>query len=323
MNVNCARLFAVVLMPSALCVSAGGLPESQKRTLRIPRVYAPPKLGDYMEGTRPPAAWVEDFRQRAPGDGTPVSSPTTAFLSYDDKNLYVVFRCKDDPAKIRAHLANREDIGDDDYVSVLLDTFHDGQHAYVFSVNPVNVQRDGLLLDGKVTDYKFDAVWRSEGRMTLDGYLALFAIPFKSVRFSGTAVQTWGIALGRIVARNTETSYWPYITNRKQTFIPQFGTVEGIENVSPNRNMSFIPYLTLARARVLESSNYKTETDARAGMDSKIVIKNAFTLDTTINPDFSQVESDDPQVTINHRFEVYFPEKRPFFSRTQPSSKHP
>src|ERR1043165_6529490 len=112
---------------------------SSDRELRIPRVQTAPTLQQYLSGVRPPAARVSEFRQRFPGDGAPVSEPTTAFLSYDDRNLYILFECHDDPRKLRAHLAKREDIADDDYVSVLLDTFHDQHRAYAFGVNPLNV----------------------------------------------------------------------------------------------------------------------------------------------------------------------------------------
>ena len=299
--------------PSSSRADSPTVSEKQNRVLHIPRVSDAPRLADYLQGARLEAARVADFRQRTPSDGKPVSQPTTAYLSYDDKNLYVLFDCQDDPKKIRRHLAKREDIEDDDRVSLILDTFHDKQTGYVFSVNPFGVQRDGIAREGQSTDYKFDTLWHSEARITNRGYVILITIPFKSVRFSGTVVQTWGIALGRTFVRNNETSYWPYITDRKAGTLPQAGDLKGIENISPSRNMTFIPYVNIAHARVLGPARYRSDQDYRGGMDSKIVFNNAFTLDTTINPDFSQVESDDPQVTINQRYEVYFPEKRPFF----------
>ena len=312
---------AQVLVFATFCAAAannsaaspGAIEQQSPRVLHIPRVSHSPKLADLLQGAAPEGARVVDFRQKTPGDGKPVTEPTTAYVSYDDKNLYVLFDCKDDPAKVRTHLAKREDIDDDDKVSVLLDTFHDGQHAYVFSVNPSGVQRDGVVMEGKSTDYKFDTLWYSDARLTDHGYAVLITIPFKSVRFSGHSVQTWGIALARAFVRNNESSYWPYITDRRPGYVPQFGVVEGIEDVRAGRNVTLIPYVNLAHAHVLGPTRYTNQQDYRGGLDSKVVIRNAFTLDTTINPDFSQVESDDPQVTINQRYEVYFPEKRPFF----------
>lgn len=261
------------------------------------------------------AAVVTSFLQRQPRDGAPASRPTAAYLSYDDKNLYVVFVCDEDPALVRAHLAKREEISDDDSVSLYLDTFADRQRAYQFSVNPLGVQRDSILTEGQPPDTRFDTLWHSEGRLTSSGYIVWMAIPFKSLRFPSQAAQSWRIALSRYIPRNNETSFWPYISLKQQGFIPQMGVLEGIENVSPGRNVQLIPYFTGAEARLLDyqTARYPAQRDFRGGIDGKIVARNALTIDLTANPDFSQVESDDPQVTVNQRYEVFFPEKRPFF----------
>src|SRR5947209_149776 len=105
---------------------------AQTPVLKIPRVSRPPKLEDFLNGTPPEAAKVTDFRQREPADGKPVSQETTAYLSYDDKNFYAVFVCREEPGKVRARLAKREDIFFDDVVGVILDTFHDRRRAYMF-----------------------------------------------------------------------------------------------------------------------------------------------------------------------------------------------
>ena len=288
-------------------------------TLRIPRVTRPPKLEDFLNGTpREAEAVLTDFRQYSPGDGAPPSWETTAYLSYDDKNLYVVFACKDDPTKIRAHLAKREDIGNDDQVAVYLDTFLDRRRAYVFATNPLGIQLDGIFTEGQGHDFSFDTLWYSEGRVLLDGYIVWMAIPFKSLRFSGEPVQTWGIALDRLMIRTNEAVFWPYLTTRVQGLTQQFAALEGLERVSPGRNIQFIPYGLFARARFLDTVDpnhlvFRTENEFRGGVDAKFVARDALTFDLTINPDFSQVESNEPQVTINQRFEVFFPEKRPFF----------
>src|ERR1051326_92939 len=142
-------------------------------TLQIPRVNHPPHLEDYVSGKAPPeAAKVTEFRQRDPNDGDRSSYPTEAYLSYDDKDLFVVFVCHDAPGQVRAHMAKREDIGDDDAVFLYLDTFRDRQRAYVFSVNPLGIQRDGIQTEGAgKPDYSYDTLWRSEGRLTEDGYV--------------------------------------------------------------------------------------------------------------------------------------------------------
>jgi len=285
-------------------------------TLRIGRVSAAPRLDDFASGRIPDGyTAVTDFRQREPGDGTPASRETTGYVGYDDKNFYVVFVCKQDPAALRANMAKREAIMGDDIVGVLLDTYHDRRRAYVFVVNPLGIQMDGISTEGQEDDYSFDTLWHSDGRVTPEGFVAWLAVPFKSLRFPDAEQQTWGFALGRIIPQNNETSFWPVMTRRVQGFAPQMATLEGLERISPGRNLQFIPYAAGTTARFLDegAARYSSKTEGRVGLDSKIVVKDAVTLDLTLNPDFSQVESDEPQVTINQRFEVFFPEKRPFF----------
>ena len=305
---------------AALAQDSKAAPQQDpKPTLRIVRVSEPLQFDDFggradrPDSTR--AVPVTGFRQRDPGDGAAVSAPTTAYLSYDDANLYVVFVCKDDTAKVRASLANREDVGGDDGVAVYLDTFHDHKRAYVFWANPLGVQLDGIMTEGQDDDYSFDTVWQSDGRLTPDGYVVRLAIPFRSLRFGSGAVQSWGIALGRFIRRYNEESYWPYVTKRVAGFVPQFATLEGLQDIAPGRNVRFNPYSAFTGARFLDAGvpAFRRENDLRIGLDAKTVLGGALTLDGTVNPDFSQVESDQPQVTINERFEVFFPEKRPFF----------
>jgi len=310
-----------------LAVPAGA--QTSPATITVPRFPRAPAL-EYFEGQDGHATdsslaaeraaaglgvTVDDFRQRQPGDGTPVTHATTAYLSYDDANLYVVFVCRDDPAKVRARVARREEIAADDQVVLYLDTFRDRERAYFFMANPLGVQLDGILTEGQDDDVSWDAVWQSDGRFTPDGYLVRMTIPFRSLRFPRAPVQTWGVALGRVIRRGNEESYWPFITKRVKGFVAQFGGLQGLESISPARNIQLNPYGTLARARVLDkhAAALVTEGDQRGGLDAKIVLRDALTLDGTVNPDFSQVETDDPQVTVNQRFEVFFPEKRPFF----------
>jgi hypothetical protein len=284
--------------------------------VRIPKVNRAPKLEDFLNGRQREAeAVVTDFRQRDPGDGVPASEPTTAYLSYDDENLYVVFVCKDEPGQVRAHMAKREAIDGDDVVSVYIDSYRDRQRAYVFQVNPLGIQRDGVVTEGQNDDYSFDTLWYSQGRLIAEGYIVWMAIPFKSLRFVHSREQTWGVALGRMIVRKNEEAFWPTITRRVEGFVPQLARLDGLAEISPGRNTRFIPYGIFTRARFLDSSipQIRTQNDRRGGLDSKMVFHDALTLDFSFNPDFSQVESDDPQVTINQRFEVFFPEKRPFF----------
>ena len=286
---------------------------------RIPHVTRAPRIDDFLEG-RPREAElaVSDFRQYLPGDGTPATESTSAYLSYDDKHLYVVFVCRDAAGQVRAHLSKREGADQDDTVGVLLDTFRDRRRAYFFAANPLGIQSDAIYTEGQGYDFSFDTLWYTGGRLSDKGYVVWFQIPFKSLRFAKTPEQTWGIALYRVILRKSEFLYWPYLTQRVQGLTQQFAPVSGLENISPGRNMQLIPYGLLARSNFLDQRDpgnpaRRTEFEHRAGLDAKFVVRDALTFDVTLNPDFSQVESDEPQVTVNQRFEVFFPEKRPFF----------
>src|SRR6266704_5982591 len=286
---------------------------------RLPRVHRPPNLEDFLQD-RPREAELEvtDFRQYLPGDGAPATEATTAYLSYDDKNLYVIFLCRDAPGKVFAHLSKREDTFQDENVAVFLDTFRDRHRSYYFGANPLGIQTDAIYTEGQGYDYSFDTVWRTEGRLTPGGYAVWFSIPFKSLRFSHAPEQTWDVMLFRQILRKSEVDTWPYVTQRVEGITQQFAPAGGLEKISPGRNIQLIPYGLLARNHFLNqpfplNPSFQNAFEHRGGLDAKFVARDALTFDVTLNPDFSQVESDDPQVTINQRFAVFFPEKRPFF----------
>jgi len=296
------------LLPSAI-------PDVPRRT--IPRVSRPPKLDDFLNGTPREAELVlSDLRQYGPVAGAPVSAQTTVYLSYDEQNLYAGFICKDDPALIRAHLAKRDKLDTEDRVSIGLDTFNDHHRCYWFDTNPYGCQQDGMTIDG-TDDYNWDAVYTSEARLTADGYVVLTTIPFKSLRFPNTPVQEWSFNVCRLITRNNEMSTWPQISPDVLGWASQFARLDGIENVSQGRNIQLVPYAMAADSRYLdeqpEPASFQSHREARVGLDAKMILADAFTLDATLRPDFSQVESDTPQVTVNQRYEVVYPEKRPFF----------
>ena len=308
-----------LLWLGAVAAVSDGVP-GRERTLRIPResgetdeIVAASAAGGRAEQEHA----IHDFRQREPGDGIPCSRKTTAWLTRDDDHLYVRFVCEEQPGAVRAHLTRRDEISTDDRVLVCLDTYGDRHRAYVFSCNPLGVQLDGMLIEGQGEDDTFDAVWSSEGHLTPDGYTVRMAIPFRSLRFANTPGRSWGVALGRVIPRDNEESYWPYITKRVNGLVPQFATVSGLSDIASGRNVQLIPYGMSTRARFLDTGaappEFERRNEFRGGLDSKVVLHDTYTIDTAIQPDFSQVESDEPQVTINQRFEVYYPERRPFF----------
>jgi hypothetical protein len=298
--------------------------------LTIPRLPHAPALEDFLE-MKPGSeiaqqmAKVTGFVQRNPHDGEMVSEETAAYLGYDQKNLYVVFVCFDDPTKVRARMSRREDIDDDDEVAVMFDTFHDRRRAYEFQTTPLGIQWDAIYTEtahqetGGNWDKSWDAVWDSQGKVTSRGYVVWMAIPFKSLRFPATKEQEWGILLYRGIVRKNEDAFWPQVSYKVAGRLGQAATLYGLEGISPGRDIELIPYGIMRGFRALDTRDpynpYFQNADAQGqfGMDAKFVIHDHFVLDLTASPDFSQVESEDPQITVNQRFEVYFPEKRPFF----------
>ncbi len=281
---------------------------------------------------------VTGFIQRNPHDGQPASQPTEAYLGYDEKNLYVVFVCFDEPGKVRARMSRREDIFSDDNVEIILDTFHDKRRGYAFQTNPVGVQWDAIWTEeahedstGNIVNFdtSFDTVWDSRGKLTPQGYVVWMAIPFKSLRFSPQHEQTWGLILYRGILRENEDDFWPEITRRVEGRLGQAATANGLEGISPGRNMQFIPYGVVRSFHALDTRDPLTPTfdnstaEFRGGLDAKFILRDNLVLDVTANPDFSQVESDEPQITVNQRFQVYFPEKRPFFIENSDYFKTP
>ena len=289
---------------------------AEPEPLRIPRVSRAPKLADFLNGTaREAEAVVNTFWQFDPHDGEPISLPTTAYLSYDKTNLYVGWICKDDPKKIYARVAPRKQIDLDDRVTINIDTFQDHKHAYWFDVNPYGVQYDGRTTDGIGDDPSWEGLWYSEGRITADGYVVLETIPFRSIRFPKASKQIWYICLARAIQRNNEFSVWPFVSHQKlPQFVGQFAPIEIDEDISPGRNVQLIPYGIVSKDNYLDPAlGRQHETEHTGGLDAKVVLRDALTLDVALNPDFSEIGTDDPKVQVNQRFEVTFPERRPFF----------
>ena len=298
---------------------------AEQPLITIARVDHAPKLADFLEMKPGPEAplmsKVVNFIQLNPKDGAPAQQKTEVYIGYDDKNFYAVFVCFDESTgKIRARMTRREDIDSNhDEVQLYLDTFNDRHRAFGFMINPVGIQFDYIWTDDGGYDASWDAVWDSSGKVTEAGYVAMMSIPFKSLRFPKTAEQTWGIIFQRVVPHSNDNSFYPRVSSSIQGRLSQEGVLKGLANISPGRNIQLNPYVTGGPYRVLDqrNPNYPFFTannfGGDAGLDGKMVFHDSLVFDFTINPDFRQLESDQPQNTVNQRFEVFFPEKRPFF----------
>ncbi len=315
-------IFLTVLFP---CLAIAQDSPPIRPTITIPRTDRAPALEDFLDMKPGPEIEgkllkITGFTQTLARDGEPVSQPTDAYVGYDSENIYIIVVAFDrEPDKIRARMTPRESFRGDDKVDVFLDTFHDERRAYGFTCNALGVQMDGRWREGGNFDSSFNALWHSKGKLTDQGYVTWMSIPFKSLRFPAVKNQEWGLVLIRWIPRNNEQSTWPWVTSKIAGRLNQGATMLGIEDISPGRDIQLVPYGFLRSFRALDDRNpdqvrfNSKNADPDAGLDAKFVIKNRFALDLAINPDFSQVESDEPQITVNRRFEVFFKERRPFF----------
>ena len=298
----------------------------QVATATVPLVDQPLRLEDFA-GMQPRAdlrdklGHVSGFIQNTPSDGQHATEPTEVWLAHTRTTFYAVFLCFDShPALIRNHLARRENILYDDTVTVLLDPFQDRRRGVLFQVNAAGVQADAAWSETTAADYSYDQVWDSEGRVTPKGWMVLVAIPFRSLRFRVDSSQ-WGVVFERNYPRNSEVDYWPRVAANVSGTLSQEGTLRlpNLEGVTGSHNVQINPYSLAQNEHVLQTADpndprfSSRSLEGTAGGEVKAILKDSIVLDGTINPDFSDVESDQPQFTVNQRYPVYFPELRPFF----------
>ena len=268
-------------------------------------------------------AKVDSFIQREPEPGEPSAQRTEVYIGYDQVELHVIFLAFDtDPDQIRANLSSRENIDGDDNVEITFDTFNDQRAAFSFRTTPLGIQWDARWTEGSSRRGGFDTtlemVWESDGELTDQGYMAQMSIPLRSLRFPDNSEQTWRIQFARNIPRYGEESYWPPYSVDVEGRLNQTATLTGIRDVSPGNNSQIIPFLFAREVDALDlgatgGPKFGQSSEQDVGVDAKFVFNDSMVLDITLNPDFSQVESDQPQVTLNERFEVEFPERRPFF----------
>ncbi len=272
------------------------------------------------------AALLTDFTQYEPLEGIGASQPTEVRVLVDADAIYFAIRALDDePDQIRATLSERDSFTrTDDYVRIVLDTYSDQRRAYVFTVNPLGVQHDGLWNEGgggggnrfgPPIDDSPDFLWSSAGGLTDDGYQVEVRIPFKSVRFQESDEQSWGLQLERNVQRTGYSSSWAPITQNIANRLSQTGRLNGLRDLDMGLFMEVNPVVTGARNGAVNDAGIFTHDDPTGefGFNATYGLTSNLTLDATFNPDFSQVEADAGQIQVNERFSLFFPEQRPFF----------
>jgi len=298
----------------------------------VPRIDAQVTVdGRLDEPAWSKAARLGGFSEYQPVDSRPATERTEVLIWYSPRALHIgIVAFDSDPGSVRANVSDRDNIANDDWVRIFLDTFNDRRRAFLFGVNPFGVQEDGVHTEGAFTagymhgsgatgmmsgtvdlspDYQFD----SKGRLTGDGYTVEVRIPFKSLRYPSGGPMTWGINVARKTQRAGRQETWTD-AKRVASFLAQSGTMEGLHDLQRGTVTEIQPFVTASNdgARQSDGRFARGSTEFGPGANVRLGFTNV-SFDATVNPDFSQVESDATQVTVNERFALYYDEKRPFF----------
>ena len=260
------------------------------------------------------ALTVTGFKTFQPDYGKDSRSRTVAYAVYDKENLYIAYRCYDSsPKKIKATVTRRDNMFEEDFVSIILDTFNDKQGGYGFMVNPFGVQGDGMMDISGNLDASHDMVWYSKGIIDEEGYTVEFKIPFKSIRFPGGKKITMGILFIRQTVRHSEYASYPEISPDRGSILSQSMPVV-LSGIKYKRVVELLPAFTHSRKSSVEEGELRTEkNESDFSLTGKLGLTPGLTMDAAYNPDFSQVEADAGQVDVNLRYDLFYPEKRPFF----------
>ncbi len=279
------------------------------------RTNVPPAI----DGRLDDAVWrdapaLSAFKTFIPDFSREPSEKTAAYMAYDAENLYFAFKCFDrEPDKIKGAMANRDTIRADDFICINLDTFNDQQALSAFYVNPLGIQTDSRWASGK-EDFSADFVWDSAGRIDADGYTVELRVPFKSIRYAGKKRVEMSIFFERRISRLSEHGSYPALDPARGYFFLTQMMPLVLEDIKQYTLLEVLPAYTYKDGAersegdlVGEKGVHNFHLTGKYGVTSQLI------LDGTWNPDFSQIEADAGQVDVNLRYDLYFPEKRPFF----------
>jgi len=317
------------------------VPAEKAVPIVIPKMSIPLVIdGKIDEDIWKEAAVFKDFIQTGPGDNVPPSKPTEVYMMYDEKNLYIAFKCWDEKDKIRATLAKRDNVFGEDNVRVWLDTYNDQRRAYVLGFNPLGIQQDGIFTENQGADFSVDIVMESKGVIEDWGWSVEVKIPFKSLRYSAGKGKMWGFNAARNIDRfNDEFDQWLPDDRNVSGFLVKHGKITGLDGIKYERTIEVVPSVTISetgsRKRTIPNRGFATfgrfdpifnpiglQDPGRfvndpikydLGVNLKYTLSPNVTFDAAINPDYAEIEADAPVVTANQRFPIFFEEKRPFF----------
>src|SRR5690349_1121144 len=247
----------LLILCAALCANAQNtstpaaivIPPEKSQPITIPKFDKPPTIdGKLDEEVWKKAAVLKDFYQIRPGDNTPPSKPTEVLIGFDPQFLYIAFKATDEPDKIRATVAKRDNIFNDDYVGLMLDTFNDKRKAFEVFFNPFGIQGDGIITEGRGEDFSVDLLMDSKGIIHETGFNVEIAIPFKSLRFEAGKGKLWGAHFFRRIKRfENELDSWMPMSRSIDSNLAQAGHLTGLEGISVERTIELIPSLTLSQ----------------------------------------------------------------------------
>ncbi len=316
-------LACLLAVPPAFAQAPGAAPAGYVPGGSIPRLQ-----GDItIDGVLDDAAWQGALVQEIaydiqPGDNTPAPVKTVVRLGYTEEALYVSYHALDpDPASILAHLRDRDAMFNDDWVGLFLDTFSDHRRGYELVVNPLGVQGDIIRDESNASnqeDSSWDGLWQSAGRITAEGYDVEMRIPFSTLRFrGGGGEQRWGISLFRNWPRDKRHQLTSHRVPRESNcFECEWGQYTGLAGAKQGRNLEIVPTLTIGAGQTRDAAGESWrsgDTSIEPGVDVSWAPSPNMTLNATLNPDFSQVETDQLQLGFNDSFALFYQEKRPFF----------
>ncbi|MGQ0641844.1 MAG: DUF5916 domain-containing protein [Gemmatimonadaceae bacterium] len=277
------------------------------------------------------ASLLTGFSQFSPVDGRAATDSTEVLVWYSPTAIYFGIRAFAPSGTVNATLADRDNIGADDHVQILLSTFNDGRQAFVFAVNPLGIQADGTINEGQgatrgagtlgssisardPTDLSANFVFESKGRLTEYGYEVEIRIPFKSLRYQAQENQDWGLQVVRQTHRLGAEDSWAPARRGAASFLAQSGRLKGLRAITRGVVFETIPSVVYKTGRDCAAGPCDTVRDGPDyGLNLKWGITNNLVLNGTLNPDFSQVEADVGALQFDPRSAVFFPERRPFF----------
>jgi hypothetical protein len=287
-------------------------------TLRPVRVDLAPVIdGEFNEPFWKSAPSVTGFKTFIPDFDVVPKEQTEVAMAYDRENIYFAFRCYDDPKEVKTSVSARDKMLQDDFVCINLDAFNDQQGLTAFYVNPSGIQGDSRFAAGN-EDFSPDFVWYSAGKVDSLGYTVEVRLPLKSLRYSDADPTVMAVVLERYIRRRDEHSCFPRQDPAKGfSLLTQMHPLSypGIEHTTL---IEILPAITATRQDARVGTNLeRVKQEGEVSLSAKYGITSDLILDATVNPDFSQVESDAGQVDVNLRYSLFFQEKRPFFLEGQ------